>query len=203
MHARYSAYYVQQASGSGTLKTISDTGTGADAVAGISVALALTDTGAGDDTVANIAAALAVADAAAGADSIADVQAVLQITDSGSGADLGTGDDAHSIAVTRSLTDTASGLDAVLAGALIALADSGLGDDALGITVQAAVLDSGTGTDVIAAGNVALQIIDAAGGTDAVVVFDTQTRIAQIRFSLHGRTMTLTLKGRKAKFTLH
>lgn len=197
------------------LKTILDSGAGSDALA-ISAGIVLSDAGAGNDEV-SIAVTLTLTDTGAGADALSILTDILKsIMDAGAGSDAiagisvqasvsdtAAGNDAQSIAVTLAVTDSLSGVDDVLASVLIALADSGLGGDALAIAVQASVMDSGTGVDAMPAITAALQIIDAAGGTDAVLAFDAQTRIAKIRFSLRGRTMTMTLKGRKAKFTLH
>lgn len=182
-----------------TAKTLTDTGSGADAIA-VAVAVTLADTGSGLETIAvnatvlltdtgsatetfTVAATITLADTGSGADAISVNMGStpVSLSDSGSGndtfavtaavplADTGSGADQLQANATVTLADTGSGADALQANATVPLADTGQGADA--ITVQAAVplTDTGHGSDQLQA-NAAVTLVDTGTGIDAIVV---------------------------------
>jgi hypothetical protein len=105
--------------------SLADTGSGADAQI-IAAVLALQETGAGADVLSVVQQILvAQPDSGAGSDAVAELIASLLVTDSGSGTDI-----IASLQAALSLSDSGSGTDLVTAlQAALALAESGSGAD--------------------------------------------------------------------------
>lgn len=169
----------------GTTKTINDTGTGSDSVAGIAVALGLADSGTGADSLPGTAAALALADSGAGNDAAPAIIALLQITDTGGGADLvsalsallqiadsGAAADTLNLAAELQITDIGSGADSVGIAVTLTLTDSGAGADALNVITEIlkSIADSGSGFDTLGGVAVQASVSDSGVGADATAI---------------------------------
>ncbi len=172
---------------------VADSGSGADAVSVIAEILkTVTDAGTGMDAIGAISVNVPVTDSGQGADVIGAIAALLSVIDAGSCADL------PAISVNLNVADSGSGADAVsvIAEILKTVTDAGTGMDAIGsISVNVPVTDSGQGADVVGAINALLSVTDLGSGVDVVVKFEPGPG-AQIV------TVSITLKKRDAEFTL-
>ena len=121
------------------------------------------------------------------------------VTDSASGLE------SAGITVSVALADTGAGADlvAVVKEAIKTIADSGTAAESLQVAVSVPVADGGTGADLAAQIEVALAIAESAGGTDAVVAFDTVSRIVTVRFSLKTRQAQMTFLANETNYTQH
>jgi hypothetical protein len=121
--------FVVDAGGGAQTVTVTDAGTGSDAVSGVAVSLALADTAAGDDGFGGGATvSLATADTGTGLDVLAQLLVGLGLSDAGTGTDL-----VAQVAATLSAADAGSGTDLVgQVLALLAAQDVGVGSDAIG-----------------------------------------------------------------------
>lgn len=185
--------------GGGTYVTVTDSGSGADAIGQIAVALGVSDAGSAVDALPGARAVLGVADAGAGADMVSYLHNLLSaITDTGHGTeslgvsaglavqDSGVGTDSAGVAVSILITDTGSGVDAVtlIADVIKRVTDVGSGIDAIGgITVQAGVSDAGHGADT-AGVRVALTVTDLGSAVDLVSTL--QAALVTIADAGHG-----------------
>jgi hypothetical protein len=183
----------------GTYITVTDSGSGADAIGQIAVALGVSDAGSGVDALPGARAVLGVADAGAGADMVSYLHNLLSaITDTGHGTeslgvsaglavqDSGVGTDSAGVAVSILVTDTGSGVDAVtlIADVIKRVTDVGSGIDAIGgITVQAGVSDAGQGADT-AGVRVSLTVTDLGSAVDLVSTL--QAALVTIADAGHG-----------------
>lgn len=183
----------------GTYVTVTDSGSGADAIGQIAVALGVSDAGSAVDALPGARAVLGVADAGAGADMVSYLHNLLSaITDTGHGTeslgvsaglavqDSGVGTDSAGVAVSILVTDTGSGVDAVtlIADVIKRVTDVGSGIDAIGgITVQAGVSDAGHGADT-AGVRVALTVTDLGSAVDLVSTL--QAALVTIADAGHG-----------------
>ena len=165
-----------------TTKTITDSGSGADAIGNVSVSLALADTGSGAESFSG-AASLALLDSGAGSDTLAAVLAALGVADAGAGgdslginaavtvSDIGSGaDSASQITVTLTVTDTGAGSDAVnlVTEIIKQISDSGSGTDSLSIAISPiTITDNALGADSLTI-QATINIADFASGADAV-----------------------------------
>ena len=224
----------QPATGGGTTITVADTGAGADALAQLAVQVGVADTGVGVDAGPSPAVGLTLADTGTGVDSLPVLSVSIALTDSGIGADtiqliadtiktitdLASGVDAINISAVLQIGDTAIGLDtaaitallsvidgatgadSAIASTLVAIADAGAGADSITVSVMLSIADAGVGADGLSIA-AALALIDSATGYDAVLHFDTITRIASIKFTPKQRATNFTAKQRTIKFTLH
>jgi hypothetical protein len=151
----------------GTTKTLTDTGSGMDALA-IAVAFGLADTGAGNDAAPGASAGLSLADTAASADIVSQIAAALTLPDTL------TGTEALSLAALLGVADSGQGLDAVGSVAVsFALADLGAGADAVGLLQELlkTIADAGQGTDAVASITVTVPAIaDTGAGADTVTL---------------------------------
>ena len=157
-----------------TLKSISDTGSGLDALTGLSVGLVIADVGAGADQ-PQISATFALADAGSGADAIALVMDAL-----------------------KSVSDSGSGLDA-LAGLNISLtvADVGAGAESQALTASVPISDAATAIEQTAM-SVTLALTDTAAGADAAAFAE----IVKLIFSFTPRRAEFSMTQRNAEFEL-
>lgn len=194
----------------GTTKTLTDTGSGMDAIA-IAVAFGLADTGAGNDAAPGASAGLSLADTAASADIVSQIAAALTLPDTLAGtealslaallgvADSGQGLDAvGSVAVSFALADLGAGADAVglLQELLKTIADAGQGTDAVAsITVTVpAIADTGAGADTVTLTTEALKAIaDAGTGADAIAQLQVLAAIADTGAGLDQATIGVRL----------
>jgi hypothetical protein len=183
----------------GTYVTVTDSGSGADAIGQIAVALGVSDAGSAVDALPGARAVLGVADAGAGADMVSYLHNLLSaITDTGHGTeslgvsaglavqDSGVGTDSAGVAVSILVTDTGSGVDAVtlIADVIKRVTDVGSGIDAIGgITVQAGVSDAGQGADT-AGVRVSLTVTDLGSAVDLVSTL--QAALVTIADAGHG-----------------
>jgi len=173
--------------------SVSDSGTGADAIAGVSATLALSDSGAGSDSIASLLAALSVQDVATGSDIVADILALLTASDSGAGSesiaisilwqgavsDSGTGSDLVSILVAASLADVGAGSDAISILWQGAVSDSGTGSDLVSILAAASLADVGAGADEIGL-LIQVNLADSGSGVDSVSIADPSSPYKEI-----------------------
>ena len=161
--AGFDAATAAESSGDQTI-TVTDSGSGTDALASVAVVLSLTDSGAGNDAF-GAAAALAATDTGTGSDSIAQLLASLLLAESGAGADALAG-----MTVALSATDSGTGSDAIagLAASLTAV-DAGTGTDALGsLAASLGITDVGSGADALASLAAGLSVTETGAGTDAL-----------------------------------
>ena len=123
----------------------------------------LTDTGTGTDAL-TIAATDTLTEAVSGADSLS-VAASVPLADTGSGTD------ALALSAAVPLGETGHGADALTANASAPQADTATGTEGLSITVQVVLSDTGTLTDVlvVGAGNTP-SLPDTATGTEGFAV---------------------------------
>lgn len=159
---------------------VTDSGAGADALAGLGVSLGLSDSGTGTEAFGG-AAALAAADSGTAADALAQLLAALAVADSGSGSDApgdiaagvpavetGSGSDALTqLLAELSVQDSGGGSDGASVAVTLSVADSGGGIDATLKLVLAAVADSGVGVDAVQQIAVTLAVGETGVGSDA------------------------------------
>lgn len=192
-----------------TIKTVSDAGNGADAIAGIAVSLSVADTGQGVDQTSE-SVDLSVSDVGSGSDALAQLLASLTAQDSGSGtdaisqiladlsiSDTGQGSDSISqVTVNFVVADTGQGVD-VAPGITVALAvsDSGSGADAIDVltAVLKSVSDSGGGIDAISSIQVSVPVADSGQGIDAVAAISALLNIADAGTGIDGLTIAVDL----------
>jgi len=141
---------------------LTDTGTGADALAVPTRSIVVIDLGAGADTLTVPARAAPVGESAAGADAV-QVGAAVSV------ADTATATDSLTATATTALTDTASAADAVGNGLGTArpLADAGSAADVLTVAVTAALTDTGAAADARTSA-ASVPLTDAGTGADTV-----------------------------------
>ena len=123
--------------------TITDTGLGNDATAGIIANLALSDSGTGADLNPIQVALPTLADSASGTDLLSFLLASVGITDTATGADL-----IQSLTVALNLPETATGTD-VLAAVMVqfGIDDAGTAVDLIQAFFLVSLADSGAGED--------------------------------------------------------
>jgi|GEM_PF-6868631 len=148
-----------------TYVSVSDSGTGADAIAGVGATLSLSDSGAGVDGLAALSAALGLADSMASTDAIAvePLGTTIGLTDSGAGADAITGISAQVL-----LADSGAGAETILLAVALGLIDSGTGSDALAALGIFSAADSGAGSDLIADIQAVLSLAETGSGAETL-----------------------------------
>lgn len=204
------------------VKTVTDSGSGADSVSGVSVSATVADSGNGLDSVPGPHAALAVADSGTGVDSVAQVLIALikSVADHGHGADAvggvsvslgvadsGQGLDAPAISASLAITDSGTGVDSVaqvLISVIKTILDAGHGVDSVGpVLVDLSVADAGMGIDSVAGILARLALHDFGQGVDVAVAFEPDRRITTITATITapGMTITVTAPGIKTTIT--
>lgn len=144
-----------------TPKSVSDAGSGADAISLIAK-IPVADSGAGVDAIADLINSFTLADAGNGTD-LVSILAELSVLDAGAGADLVT-------ALGKILaTDAGSGADLISILAKLSVLDSGIGTDLIAVLGKFLVADAGSGTDLVTALNKIL-VADSGSGVDLVAV---------------------------------
>lgn len=161
-----------------TVKSLTDTGAGADSVSGVRVSISLAETGAGADGLGNgVNASVPLTDTGAGSDIIAFLANIISLLESGAGVE-----GSPAITVDVPLTDTGAGADVIsLISALIQLADTGVGaDGSPSITVNVGITDTGAGADDIAAliKSLLIQLADTGTGTDGTPAIAVNVNVA-------------------------
>jgi hypothetical protein len=162
-----------------TAVTLTETGTGADALSA-SATTTVTETGTGTDALA-ASASLTQSDTGTLTDALAVSQPV-SLPDTGHGTDAlstpsvtattaetGTGADALSTSVTLAQADTGSFTDSMLVSSPVGLADTATGTDALTVTVTVPLPETGHGTDGLS-DSATLPLSDTGSGSDGLTV---------------------------------
>lgn len=179
---------------------VGDSATGIDSPT-IFVRLSSTDVAVSVDAATSIISALLkqVMDAAAGMDAVRALTVNTPVSDAGGAVD------GVMLSVRLTAGDTATALDGadILKHLLIQVADSATGTDATTVQVDVSLADHATGADAIGGLQALLAVIESAGGTDAVLSYDSGTKLATITFTLHSRAMAFAIQQRGIKFTLH
>lgn len=163
-----------------------DAGTGTDTVS-VAVQLAVADAMTGADS-PTVNVALTVSDAASGADAVSTLKELLKtVADAFTGADAvdipniaqnvnvadtATGTDAPSVPeVTVSISEVASGADAIALNVQVSIQDTATGTDVPVLNVLVNVTDLATGADFISTiKQILITVVDSFTGTDAVTV---------------------------------
>ncbi len=140
-----------------------DAGSGTDTLA-VSTVAPVSDTGTGSDSLA-VSTAIGMGDAATAVDSLTVVVSV-PLTEVGAGTDALTVDTGGGTA-SKALDDVGSGSDSLALGVAVPLGETGNGTDALAVAATATATDTGTGADGMAVG-VSAPLADAATGVDTL-----------------------------------
>lgn len=149
---------------SSTPKTLSETGTGTDAVT-VAPAVPIADTGTGVDAI-TVAPAVPLTEAPHGTDALS-ATATVPLTDTA------TGVDALSANATVALTESSTGVDAIAITATVALTETGTGVEAIGVGIpQVLPGETGTGVDAISI-TTTVPLTDTSTGADALTLTAT------------------------------
>lgn len=179
---------------------VGDSAAGMDSSA-ISVRLSSTDVAVSVDSATSTITALLkqVMDAAGGADTVNTIAVIAPVSDSGAAVD------SLMLSVRLTAGDTATALDGldILKHLLISVTDSASGVESHTISVVVSLADAATGADALSSLHALLAVIESAGGTDAVLSYDSGTKLATIKFTVHSRAMAFAIQQRGIKFTLH
>lgn len=147
-----------------TSVSVTDTGAGADAIAGLNVSLVMTDSGAGADALPGTAASLTLTDSGSAVDSLAQLLGSLISSDSGNGVE------ALTISAGLSVTDSVAGQDGLSVTAQITVADQGSADELVNILTTALkqIFESGSGSDSVTVSVGVISLADAGAGSEAL-----------------------------------
>ena len=171
-----------------TAKAVSDSGTGADTMAGLKAAVGVSDSGAGSDSLASLLAKIPLSDSGAGVDTVTKAeQAIIKsVSDTGAGTDTaalrrklatisdsGTGADTVARPLTKiSISDSGAGVDTIAGlremGRVVS--DSGAGVDTVATQqfIRIPISDAGTGVDTVTRPKVSTTVSDVGSGVDSL-----------------------------------
>jgi hypothetical protein len=185
------------------LKTVSDAGSGTDALA-IAALLAVSESGHGADGLGSLGAAVPVSDVGSGTDA-PKIAVRISIAETGHGADaisvltallkivsdIGSGADAPKISVSLSIPDAGQGIDLPKISAVLVISDAGHGSDAVSIltALLKIVSDAAHGSDSLAI-SVRVPVSDSGGGLDAIGLIGVLLKIMESGHGLDSITVT-------------
>jgi len=181
--------------------TVSDTGTGADALSQILAALHIAETGHGNEASPSPRARVPLAESGHGGDSLKQVLAALHLAESGHGADA-----LAQILASLVIADTGQGEDAINlpSGDFKTVGDDGSGaDTVVGVSVVIPISDSGRGLDLSGLINAILAVADSGRGVDAAIRYvPTGAKRIIVTFSKKSPSASFGGKSASASFAL-
>lgn len=146
------------------LKSVSDTGSGADGTPAITSKVSPADSGAGADSVPAIIAKITALESGSGVDALTQLLAQITESESGSGADA-----ISALAAKISVLESGIGADAISLLAEIAISESGSAADAIAILAAIAVSENASAADAIQT-IIDIMASDSGAGAEAVSV---------------------------------
>ncbi|MBA7588361.1 hypothetical protein ES708_30416 [subsurface metagenome] len=155
-----------------TPKNVSDTGSGADSVPSISVALSLAETGEGVETIPGMSPTIPVIpDTGAGADIIAALEAALSLAETGSGVDAV---DVSFYITFVNVADIGEGADVINLDITIpAIEDSGVGVEAILGEYTKFIADQMFSSEYIVPVTASMILSELAAGEDSIAILIT------------------------------
>ena len=149
-----------------TPKSVSDSGSGSDAIASIKNSFTISETGSGVDAIVNLLNSFIISETGSGSDALI-LKLFKLVSDVGSGSDIvsvieGT--------IIKTIQDAGVGVDAITLNIAAVILDSGSGNDSLSLSVTFAKSDTGSGVDIVSvqAGALPVNISDAGTAADAI-----------------------------------